>query len=146
MSDGVGTAVHAASFIRLRRIILEEELLAQSDLFRLILCHELFHFVWVRLGNPARNSFHTLLEHEYRAAARGELGESASVRKELLKNRLEPFQKSFGWREYACESFCDTAAWFHFRDVPDLHRSLAARWWKQRERWCDAHLRRPLAC
>ncbi len=51
-TPGKGVAVHAASFIRLRRIVVAEELLSTSDIFRLIVAHELFHFAWVRLGNP----------------------------------------------------------------------------------------------
>ncbi len=132
-----GTAVHAATFIRLRRIVLEKELLVSSDALRLILAHELFHFAWVRLGNPLRRSYGDLLEEERRAGARGELGESADVRKRLLPAR---------WRDYVCESFCDTAAWFYFPETADSCRSLAARWRRRREQWCRTHFAGTISC
>ncbi len=134
---GKGIAVHAASFIRMRRIVLAQELLTSSDTLRLIVAHELFHFAWVRLGNPLRRSYGSLLEEEMQAGVRGELGESAGVRKLLLPT---------GWRDYVCESFCDTAAWFYFPEITDPHRNLPNRWRGQREEWCRTHLMRTIPC
>jgi hypothetical protein len=82
---GVGTAVYAACFIRKREIMLESALVRRPAMFRLILIHELFHFVWTRLGNGMRREFADLAAGEYKQHARGELGESADVQKALLK-------------------------------------------------------------
>ncbi len=49
-----------------------------------ILVHELFHFAWVRLGNPARRSYEALVREEWKRRARGELGWSAESRKRAL--------------------------------------------------------------
>ena len=76
-----GADVHAASFVPQRIIVLEEALLSCPEMFRLILVHELFHFVWPRLGNGARAAFSQAIRNEVEAKARGELGESASVKK-----------------------------------------------------------------
>lgn len=111
-----GTAVHAASFIRDRRIVLDSALLRSPQTFRLILTHEIFHFVWALLGNSKRQEFARLLEREFAARAIGELGESAAVKKSA-----RPMPGTRAWRDYVCESFCDTAA---FICVP-LERSLA---------------------
>ena len=120
-----GVPVHAACFIRERRIVLEETLLGDRAMLRLILMHELFHFVWPRLSNRTRAEFSQVLLGERQAGARGELGESSAVQKEGERC----------WREYACESFCDTAAWFcsGFDEHPAF--TLAARWRKRRAAW-----------
>ena len=55
------TSVHAATFIRQRRIVLDAELLRSDAELRRILIHELFHFVWARLANAVRRSFEELL-------------------------------------------------------------------------------------
>jgi hypothetical protein len=120
-----GTPVHAASFIRRREIILEYELLDKPTL-PLILVHEIFHFVWARLSNATRASFSALLAEEFRRNARGELGESASVRKQL-----DPHS-----RDYVCESFCDTAAWLYA--ARGRNATLAGRWQTRRRLWFEA--------
>jgi hypothetical protein len=97
---------HGGAFLRERRIALN----CTRPEFPRIFVHELFHFVWLRAGNPARHAFEELLRREYRAGARGELGWSAESRKrELTAGDIR--LRSRRWREYCCESFCDTAAW-----------------------------------
>jgi hypothetical protein len=130
-----GTPVHAASFIRQREIVLETELLHMPRL-RLILVHELFHFVWVRLGNSKRAAYTALLAEERKHRARGELGESAAVRKEL----------DAGTRDYACESFCDTAAWIYAARCASAVGDLAPRWRKKRKQWFADNLAGELRC
>src|SRR5271168_284330 len=76
-NESRGEAVHAATFVRDRLITMEAELIRQPAEFRRILVHELFHFVWVRLGNTRRQSWQLLIEAELNAGARGELGWSA---------------------------------------------------------------------
>jgi hypothetical protein len=119
-----GTPVHAASFIRRREIVLESELLIKPDL-PLILVHEIFHFVWVRLGNRKRTEFTALIAKERQANARGELGESAEVRKQIAPDS----------RDYICESFCDTAAWLYVRVRRRRRFMLARRWRDGRRSW-----------
>ena len=107
-----GEPVHAGTFIRGRAIVLDSELRTQPEELARILVHELFHFAWVRLSNQSRSSYEQLISGEFASRARGELGWSAEWRKRAL---LQASEKSSGpkWREYLCESFCDTAAWLY---------------------------------
>jgi len=127
-------AVHAGAFIRERRIVFDAETAADPPEFARIFVHEIFHFVWLRLGNPRRWSYETLLRDEMRSRARGELGWSAEWRKQALARHDAPC-RTRRWREYACESFCDTAAWI-FSGVP-AHReyTLARRFRQGRRQW-----------
>ncbi len=130
-----GQPVFAGSFIRKRQIVLDQELERQPRELARILVHELFHFAWVRLGNPARRSYEELLRLEWKQRARGELGWSAELRKNGL---LEPPPSSSPlWRDYLCESFCDTAAWIYsgVRRHPEYtlsprHRNRRADWFR----------------
>jgi len=74
---------------------------------RRILIHEIYHFVWVRLNNSRRRSWEAVLAAEQ---GNGELGWSAEWRRRALRPR-DVTLRSRRWREYCCESFCDTAAW-----------------------------------
>ena len=98
-----GKAVYAASFIRERRIVLDLALLQTSDLFRAILLHELFHFVWVRLGNPLRASFSKMLAQERDACACGNLGESSSLA--AVSAEASVFPGSPQWRPLRVRKF-----------------------------------------
>lgn len=102
--------IHAGALLRERRILFEEELGRNADELARIFVHELFHFAWLRLGNPRRRSYEDLLAGEIRRHAPGELGWSAEWRKEAL-SIVDRTGRSRRWREYACESFCDSAAW-----------------------------------
>jgi hypothetical protein len=101
-------AVHAGTFVRERRMAFD----CSRAEFPRIFVHELFHFVWARLGNPARHSYERLVKAEWQARARGELGWSAEWRKRALAAG-DVQHRSRRWREYCCESFCDTAAWLY---------------------------------
>jgi hypothetical protein len=130
-------------------MVLDHELLDNESALRGILIHELFHFVWVRAGNSARRSFAALLEAESGAQARGELGESSEVQKQIWlancrnSSRLSrsPFTPrrsvSRVWREYVCESFCDTGAWLLCASAP-WPVSLSNRWRRKRQLWLEA--------
>ena len=134
-----GMPVHAASFIRHRQIVLETQLLGRPQKLRMIVAHEVFHFVWARLGNRLRAEYAALVAAELKAGARGELGESSE-----------------GWKlgvpaggdlkNYICESFCDTAAWLYSgaRKNPEL--TLATRWRNRRRAWFTAAFTRAKAC
>jgi len=101
-------AVHAGTFVRERRMAFD----CSRAEFPRIFVHELFHFIWARLGNPARYSYERLVKGEWQAGARGELGWSAEWRKRALAAG-DVQSRSRRWREYCCESFCDTAAWLY---------------------------------
>ena len=125
-------AVHAGSFLRQRRIALN----CTRAEFPRILVHELFHFVWLRAGNPLRQSWEALLKSELAAHARGELGWSAEWRKQALQ-AIDVQRRSRRWREYCCESFCDTAAWRYSGVRRHAEFTLAARFRAHRRGWFE---------
>jgi hypothetical protein len=122
--------VHAGSFLRERRIAFD----CTAAEFPRILVHELFHFVWLRAGNPLRISYENLLQVERAAGARGELGWSAEWRKQALHS-ADGAARTRRWREYCCESFCDTAAWVYsgVRHHPEF--TLSGRFRARRRAW-----------
>jgi hypothetical protein len=131
---GKGRQVHAGSFLRKRVMVLDLELLQHPRELGRILAHELFHFAWLRLGNPARRSWEELLVREFQCRARGELGWSAEWRKQALGD-ADPCHRSRRWREYACESFCDSAAWLFAGGRRHDEFTLAKRWREARREW-----------
>ena len=64
----------------------------------------------MRLGNPRRRAWEAFLAHEWTSGGRGEAGWSAEWRKQKL-TAADVSGRSRRWREYCCESFCDTGAW-----------------------------------
>lgn len=122
--------VHAGSFLRQRRIAFD----CTSAEFPRIFVHELFHFVWLRAGNPWRLSYEALLRVETAAGARGELGWSAEWRKQALAT-ADGALRTRRWREYCCESFCDTAAWLYSGVRNHAEFTLAARFRAHRRAW-----------
>lgn len=136
-APGRGKAVYAASFIRQRKIVFDASLLDNPRQLRFFAVHELFHFVWTRLGNPKRAEFARLLALEIERGRQGEIGESSAVSKARLK------KSSKLWRDYVCESFCDTAAWLY---TGGGKVSLASRWRERRRRWFAAVFSVPRAC
>ena len=131
---GRGRPVYAASFLRERRVVLEDSLTRDPPRLRLIFTHEVLHFAWWRLGNTRRTDFGALLTEECAARPRGELGESSLVAKDAYLSGSGEGKPRL-WRDYVCESFCDTGAWL-FSGVED-HDSfqLAARWKSRRAAW-----------
>ena len=105
----LGSHLAGASIPR-RVILLDAAVLARHGEFERILIHELFHFAWVRLSNQKRVSWEQVLAGELRKRVKGELGWSAEWRKEIL-TRADTRLRTPKWRRYACESFCDSAAW-----------------------------------
>ena len=128
-----GQEVHAATFIRQRRIVLDRALLASRGELGRILVHELFHFAWVRLSNAQRHGYAVAVKLELEARARGELGWSAEMRKRELGTAA-----GRAWREYVCESFCDTAAWLYSGVRRHEEYTLAQRFRKRRAAWFKA--------
>jgi hypothetical protein len=125
-----GHAVHAASFLRERRIVFD----CTHAEFPRIFVHELFHFTWLRAGNPARFAWEALIRRELRAGAGGELGWSAEWRKLALAAR-DRQSRGRRWHEYCCESFCDTAAWLYSGGPRHPEFTLAARFRAARRAW-----------
>jgi hypothetical protein len=144
LEDGVG--VHAAAFIRKRRIVLDSALAQSPQKLRLIFVHELFHYVWPRLGNKRRSEYRALLQRELEAGARGELGESAAAKKaQLIHGNGQSFAQG-PWRYYVCESFCDTAAWRYAGVSRSADFQLAARWRTKRAQWMEETFRTLRSC
>jgi hypothetical protein len=133
-----GREVHAGGFLRDRRIVLDSALRRQPALLRRILVHEIFHFAWARLGNPRRRSFERLLAAERRRRLSGELGWSAECRKLALRP-ADLRSRSRRWREYVCESFCDSAAWLFSNAGASREFTLAAEARRRRRRWFVEH-------
>lgn len=121
---------HAGAFPRERRIVFDRSLKE----FRRIFVHELFHFVWLRKGNAARRSYEDLVKAECLAGLPGELGWSAEWRKRALTPR-DVETRSRRWREYCCESFCDSAAWLYSGVERHAEFTLAAPRRKHRRAW-----------
>jgi hypothetical protein len=122
--------VHAGAFLRERRIAFD----CTHAEFPRIFVHELFHFVWLRAGNPVRHSYEELLLREQAARARGELGWSAEWRKRALTaHDIE--RRTRRWREYCCESFCDTAAWRYSGTAEHEEFTLSRRQRDFRQQW-----------
>lgn len=124
----------ASTSIPRRVILLDREVLLRAGEFERILIHEVFHFAWVRLSNANRRSWERLLDDELRARIKGELGWSAEWRKAALRFN-DAARRSPKWRRYACESFCDSAAWLFGGLVRHDEFTLAARARRARHGW-----------
>jgi hypothetical protein len=89
------------------------------------------------MGNQTRRSYEDLLHREWKQRARGELGWSAELRKAMLPgnpgSRTHP-----KWRDYSCESFCDTAAWLYSGIARHPEFTLAQRHRERRAQWFHA--------
>lgn len=139
LRDGHGP-VHAGSFMRERRIALN----CRHREFARVFVHEVFHFVWFRLGNPRRRSFGQMLRREMCMGAGGELGWSAEWRKNALR-REDVRNGTRRWREYCCESFCDSAAWLLSGTRRHEEFTLRSRFREKRRRWFTHLLDGPLS-
>jgi len=132
LRDIGGNEAYAETDIRRRLIVLDPELKKKPREHRRILLHEYFHFAWVRLGNPLRREWERCLAAEWAARVRGEAGWSAEWRKKVL-SETDVRRRSRRWREYCCESFCDTAAFVYGRVAPEVtmakSRQAARRSW-----------------
>jgi hypothetical protein len=132
-----GREVHAGSFLRERRIAFN----CTRAEFARVFVHEVFHFVWLRAGNPLRLSYESLLVSESPWRGGGELGWSAEWRKARL-NQADIALRRRRWREYCCESFCDTAAWIFSGAGTHAEFTLPARLRRRRREWFRNNLDR----
>lgn len=135
-----GEEVHAASFLAKRLIVLDRALIARPRELKRIWIHELFHFVWWRLGNPRRRSWEQLLLHELRSHAPGELGWSSEWRKRAL-SPTDLRTRTRRWREYCCESFCDSSAWLRSGIPAHGEFTLPRNQRAARRKWLREYLR-----
>jgi hypothetical protein len=124
----------AATSIPRRTILLDREVLRRAGEFERILVHEVFHFAWVRLGNPRRRKWERVLEAEFARHAAGELGWSAEWRKKKLSASVIR-TRTPAWRRYICESFCDSAAWMFAGLSRHDEFTLGARFRRRRAQW-----------
>ena len=131
-----GGEVYAGAFLRERRIAFDASIARDRAEFARVFVHEVFHFVWLRLGNARRWSFEALLREELLGRARGDLGWSAEWRKRALQPE-DPERRTRRWREYVCESFCDTAAWLFSGVHAHREYTLARRFRERRRRWFE---------
>jgi hypothetical protein len=129
----------AATSIPGRTVLLDAQVLRRRGEFERILVHEISHFVWVRLSNATRRGWEQVLAGELAAHARGELGWSAEWRK-LKLAAADRRDRSPAWRRYACESFCDTAAW-RFSGLKNHDEfTLAQRYRRERKAWFETRI------
>jgi len=133
LRQSLGPHMAAASIPR-RLILLDRQVFLYRGDFERILVHEIFHFAWCRLPNATRRGWERVLRTELDDHARGELGCSAEWRKEKLKSR-DPIDRSLAWRRYACESFCDTAAWLYSGLRTHEEFTLARAFRRHRKSW-----------
>ena len=129
-----GAAVHAGAFLRERRIVLDADLLVNAPELVRILTHELFHFVWRKLDNATRRAWDELVRQQMDLP--GELGWSAEWRKQAL-SKADPLERTRRWREYLCESFCDSAAWYYSGNQRHREFTLPAKYRRLRRRWFE---------
>jgi hypothetical protein len=129
---------HASTSIPRRVILLDAGVLRERGEFERILVHELFHFVWVRLSNASRRTWEDVLQAEIASGVRGELGWSSEWRKNKLASE-SALARDPRWRRYACESFCDTAAWIYSGVMGHDEFTLGSRVGNLRRRWFAGH-------
>ncbi len=134
---GAGQVIHAAAFLRRREIVLDSGLKRDRAELERILTHEIFHFAWARLANGVRWGYEELLAGELRRGAPGELGWSSESRKRKVTPR-DAVARTRRWRQYACESFCDTAAYLFALAPGDQEHLLPGRCRRDRKAWFEA--------
>jgi hypothetical protein len=138
LRESLGTRWAATSIPR-RLILLDSEVLRKRGEFERILIHEIFHFAWRRLSNATRRSWERVLEAEYQGQVKGELGWSAERRKLKMKHS-DLSRRTPAWRRYACESFCDSAAWLYSGVVKHDEFTLPAGSRRRRRAWFARNL------
>jgi hypothetical protein len=140
-----GHAVYAGSFLRQRKIVLDELMLRTPRVLERIFVHEVFHFAWSKLGAKLRSSYEQLLVAEFEVGVEGELGWSAeSLKQQLTASDRE--KRTRRWKDYVCESFCDTAGWLFGSATRYSEMTLGRAERDLRRRWFREHVvDRPLS-
>ena len=134
-----GTAeVHASTYLHHRLIVLDTALRRSPRECERILAHEIFHFVWWKAPS-IRSQYARLIGGELAAGARGEMGWSAEWRKLALRpTDLGGNTRRF--REYLCESFCDSCASLLVGIARHPEITLTARSRRGRQSFFEANL------
>lgn len=141
-----GGSVYAGALLRQRAIVLDRCLRGSLPEFDRIFIHEIFHFVWVRLSNKDRWNYEALVAREIRGRVPGEQGWSSQWRKEELRG-TDRTARPRRWREYLCESFCDSAARLYSGIESHPEYSLPPRYSDLRREWFGDLVRAgPLRC
>lgn len=133
----LGEQLAAASIPR-RVVLLDSEVLLHRGDFERVLVHEIFHFAWLRLPNATRRGWEQVLAVELARRAPGELGWSAELRKRKLKS-FDSRRRTLAWRRYACESFCDSAAWLYAGLRRHREFTLPSQYRRPRRAWFFAN-------
>ena len=134
-----GDAVYAGSFLRKRKIVLDEQMLRTPRVLERIFVHEVFHFVWSKLGVGLRSSYEQLVMEEIENGVLGELGWSAeSMKLQLTKSDCEG--RTRRWKDYICESFCDSAGWLFGTARQYSEMTLGRGERDARRRWFREHV------
>jgi len=133
-----GSEVHASTFLHRRLIILDSALLRNRPERERILAHEIFHFVWWKA--PAiRAAYADRIHQEFASGIKGEMGWSAEWRKlELKPADLKHHTRRF--RDYLCESFCDSSACLLLRISRHPEITLPARARRARRNFFEAYV------
>jgi hypothetical protein len=140
-----GDAVYAGSFLRKRQIFLEEQMIHTPRVLERIFIHEIFHFVWSRLGRNVRESYERMIDREFARRVQGELGWSAESMKQNLSED-DRLHRTRRWRDYLCESFCDTAGWYFGSAKRYSEMTLSRDYRAERRLWVrDNLLNKPLS-
>jgi hypothetical protein len=134
-----GDAVYAGSFLRRRSIVLEQQMVKTPRVLERIFVHEVFHFVWSRLPRQLRESYDRLIREELKRSVKGELGWSAESMKLALTTE-DIADGNRRWKDYLCESFCDTAGWMYGSASRYTEMTLDRRSRDLRRRWVEEHL------
>jgi hypothetical protein len=119
--------------------VLEQQMVKTPRVLERIFVHEVFHFVWSRLNRSLRDSYADLVRAELARSVKGELGWSA----ESMKMNLAPEDVESGtrrWKDYLCESFCDTAGWLYGSAARYSEMTLDRKSRELRRKWFEQHL------
>ena len=110
--DTAGNAAHAATFIRDRLIVLDEDLQKDSRGARCAFC-SMNCCTSSGCGRETGAASHgktSCAKNGKRAFAANADGRPSGARMQL--RAVDVRVRTRAWREYCCESFCDTGAWF----------------------------------
>jgi hypothetical protein len=134
-----GNSVYAGCLLRKRKITLDDSLLRTPGVWERIFAHEVAHFIWSRMHPELRQSYEQMIREELRKGAPGELGwSSESIKLRLI--RADLLKCSSRWRNYLCESFCDTTGWMFSRARRYAELTLPAAFRERRRDWCASHV------
>ena len=119
--------------------MLDEQMLRTPRVLERIFVHEVFHFVWSKLRNELRCSYEDMVIDEFENNTLGELGWSAESMK-LQLTKWDRKKRTRRWKDYICESFCDTAGWLFGSARQYSEMTLGREERDARRRWFREHV------